>query len=130
MIKKIFYIYIFLMTFTILIFCNYDEAEYFYGSIIKTPEFLLDINAEKDRFKMEEYKPNYLLEDIITTSVESLPFGFFLTFLGIYIYEAATQGNFKPVMKTLDDYKPVYFISICSFTVFNVFFNCLFYYKY
>ncbi len=130
MIKKTFFIYIFLMLTVNFIFCDYDEAEFFYNSITKTPEFSLDIKLEKERFKMEEYKPNYLFEDIITTSVESVPFGFFLTFLGIYIYEATTQGNLKPAMKTLDDYKPVYFISIGSFAAFNVFYNTLFFYKY
>lgn len=130
MIKKTFYFYIFLILFVSPVFCDYDEAEYFYNTITGTPEFSFDINLEKEKYKMEKYKHNYIFEDIITTSVESVPFGFFLTFLGIYIYEATTQGNFKPAMKTLDDYKPVYFISIGSFAAFNVLFNSLFFYKY
>ncbi|MCX8093744.1 MAG: hypothetical protein N3E50_06205 [Candidatus Goldbacteria bacterium] len=130
MIKKLFYFYLFFILFANSIFCDYDEAEYFYKSITESPEYSIDIKQIKDTYKMEEYKPNILFEDIITTSVESVAFGYFLTLAGIYIYEAITQGNFKPAMKTLDDYKPVYFISIGSFAAFNVFFNTIFYYKY
>jgi hypothetical protein len=130
MAKKIFCVLIFIIFFFNFILCDYDEAEYFYDSLTKTPEFSFDIEKEKEKYKMQEYKPNNLFEDIITTSVESVPFGFFLTFLGIYIYEAASQGNLKPEMKSLDDYKQTYFISIGSFAAFNVFFNTLFFYKY
>jgi hypothetical protein len=130
MIKKILFFCLFFVLFISQIFCDYDEAEYYYNSITNTPEYFTDINLIKNKYKIEEYKKNDLLEDIITTSVESVPFGFFLTFFGLYIYEAVTQGNLKPAMKTLDDYKPVYFISIGSFAIFNVAFNTLFYYKY
>lgn len=130
MIKKISYFYVFFILFVSPIFCDYDEAEYFYNTITRTPEFSFAITLEKEKYQMEEYEDNYIFEDIITTFVESVPFGFFLTSFGIYIYEAVTQKNFKPTMKTLDDYKPVYFISIGSFAAFNVFFNILFFYKY
>ncbi len=130
MIKRILYFYLLLILSVSPVFCDYDEAEYFYRSITETPEYSINIKLEKDKYKMEEYKPNYFFEDFITTSVESVPFGFFLTFFGIYIYEATTQGNFKPDMKTLDDYKQIYFISIGSFAAINVLFNTFFYYKY
>jgi hypothetical protein len=130
MIKKIFYIFAFLTSFISPVFCDYDEAEYFYSLITRTPEFSMNVNLEKEKFKIEEYKPNYLFEDIVTTSVESIPFGYFLTMIGIYVYEAANQGTFMPKIKALDDYKSVYVISIGSFTAFTVIFNTLFFYEY
>ncbi|HDQ26063.1 MAG TPA: hypothetical protein ENN43_04875 [bacterium] len=103
-----------------------DDAAEFYRSLTASAGF-----NYRPAFVDVGYTKNRLFEDIKTTAVESVPFGFLLTFAGIYIWEAAGQGwELRPKLGTIEDYKHVYAVSVGAFAALNVLLNTLFYYEY
>ncbi len=102
-----------------------DEGEIAYNALTKTADF--NYKPEYDALK---YQPNYLIQDIEVSAIEAIPFGFILTFGGLFIYEALNQNTWQPKMKTVKEYTPVYIVSIGSFAAFNVLINTLFFYDY
>jgi len=102
-----------------------DEGEAFYNSLIINPEF-----SYKPAFIEMKYPNNEFLTDLAVTAIESVPFGFILTFIGIYAYEAASQSSLQPYLNTLEYYTPVYAASIAAFAALNMAINaCFFYYS-
>lgn len=102
-----------------------DEGQEAYDSITGAAEF-----NYRPAYVENKYSNNELFQDIAVSAVEAVPFGFILAFLGIFSAEAAAQGSFQPRLKTLNDYTPVYAISIGSLAVLNIVINTLFFYDY
>jgi hypothetical protein len=102
-----------------------DEGQLAYDSLTGTADF-----NYRPAYVESKYSRNELLQDIAVSAVEAVPFGFLLTFAGIYVYEAAAQSSYQPVLKTLQDYTPAYAISIGSLAALNVLINTLFFYEY
>jgi hypothetical protein len=102
-----------------------DEGQAAYDSLTITPDF-----NYRPAFVESKYEKNTLLQDIAVSAVEAVPFGFLLTSLGIFGIEALLQHTLQPQLKTLQDYTPVYAVSVGALAALNVVINTLFFYDY
>jgi hypothetical protein len=102
-----------------------DEGQAAYDSLTAAVDF-----NYRPAFVEKQYSKNELWRDIAVSAVETVPFGFILTFAGIFIYEASTQSTFQPKLGTLEQYTPVYAISIGALAAANIAVNTLFFYDY
>jgi hypothetical protein len=102
-----------------------DEGQAAYDSLTITPDF-----NYRPAFVESKYEKNKLLSDIEVSAVEAVPFGFLLTSMGIFGIEALGQHTLQPKLKTLQEYTPVYAISIGALAALNVVVNTLFFYDY
>jgi hypothetical protein len=102
-----------------------DEGAAAYKALTSTADF--NYRPEYEKIK---YQKNNLIQDIAVTAIESIPFGFLLTFGGIYITKAAQQGTWTPNVGTLKDNTGTYIIAISSFAALNILINTLFFYDY
>ena len=80
--------------------------------------------------KFEPVKPkeNKLFEDIKVSAIEAIPFAVLYTFVGLFLYEVSDQGTWQPKMKSVEDYKQVYYIAAGSLAALNVFVNVFSFY--
>jgi hypothetical protein len=102
-----------------------DEGQESYDSLTTTADF-----NYRPAYVESRYHKNELYQDIAVSAVEAVPFGFLLTFMGIFVAEAAGQHTIQPKLKTLKDYTPIYAVSIGALAVLNVTINTLFFYDY
>ncbi|MCE5299284.1 MAG: hypothetical protein LLG37_00205 [Spirochaetia bacterium] len=97
----------------------------FYSSVTASSQY-----RNTPEFKPLIYDTNDLFQDIKVTAIESVPFGFLLTFIGLWAYRAMEYSTLSPELGTLEENKQLYFISIGTFAALNVIVNAIWFYDY
>lgn len=101
-----------------------DDTLY-YRSLTTSAEFTF-----KPVYQPASFTANELFEDIKVTAVESVPFGFFLTFAAIWLDKAIEGRTISPNIGTLQTNESIYIPAIAAFAAVNVAVNVFTYYDY
>ena len=99
-----------------------DEGD-FYSSLTQSAEF-----NYRPAYVFEKHEHNNFYSDLSVSMVSSVPFGFILSSAALYIFKAAEQSRWDPVVGTLEDNKIFYTVSVSAFAVLATAANLVFYY--
>ncbi len=101
-----------------------DDTVY-YSSLTNSAEF-----TYKPVYQPVSFTANEWFEDVKVTAVESIPFGFFLTYAGIWVYRALQGGTFSPNIGSVESNENIFVPAIAAFATINVAVNLFTYYDY
>jgi len=101
------------------------DDTFYYSSLTNSAEFKF-----KPVYQPASFTANELFEDIKVTAVESIPFGFFLTFAALWIDKAIEGRTISPNIGTLQTNENIYIPAIAAFAAVNVAVNVFTYYDY
>lgn len=100
-----------------------DKA--FYSALTNSAEF-----TYKPVYQPVSFTANEWFEDVKVTAVESIPFGFFLTYAGIWVFRAIQNGTFTPNIGSVESNENIFVPAIAAFATVNVAINLFTYYDY
>jgi hypothetical protein len=101
------------------------DDTFYYSSLTNSADFKF-----KPVYQPASFTANELFEDIKVTAVESIPFGFFLTFAALWIDKAIEGRTISPNIGTLQTNENIYIPAIAAFATINVAVNIFTYYDY